>query len=607
MAHHLISPHGGELVDLLAKPERIRELQAASREWPSWDLTPRQLCDLELLLSGGFSPLRGFMSRGDYETTCCQMRLGDGTLWPIPITLDVSEELARSISPGSMLALRDPEGTMLAALQVEDVWEADRFEEARRVYSTTSLRHPGVEHLLRHSHPWYVGGRLEGIHLPSHYDFRSLRMSPSQLREEFVRLGWRRIVAFQTRNPMHRAHHELTLRAAKEADANLLIHPCVGMTKPGDVEYYVKVRCYQALLHQYSKDTAMLALLPLAMRMAGPREALWHAIIRKNYGCSHLIVGRDAASPGCDGSDKACCAPDTAQELLQTHGDELGVTVVPLHTMVYLEERDAYVPENEQPQGWGALTISETEFRHRLAEGREIPAWFTFPEVARELQLAYPPRHRQGFTVFFTGLSGSGKSTLANVLRVKLLELGTRPVTLLDGDIVRKHLSSELGFSKEHRDINIRRIGFVASEITKNGGVAICAPIAPYDAVRKEVRTMIEPFGGFVLVHISTPLAICEVRDRKGLYAKARAGLIQQFTGINDPYELPDDAEIAIDTTDLAPEDAVQEIILHLRSEGFIGAKGEGYPAREAGTRRLLSSHDEMFADRDSRTHRRGA
>jgi sulfate adenylyltransferase len=559
----------------LAKPERVRDLRAASREWPSWDLTPRQICDLELLLNGGFSPLRGFMSRADYERTCCQMRLRDGTLWPIPITLDVSEEFARSISPGSILALRDPEGAMLAALQVEEVWKPDRLEEAQQVYGTTSCEHPGVEYLLRHAHPWYVGGRLEGVHLPPHYDFRSLRPTPPQLREEFVRRGWRKVVAFQTRNPMHRAHQELTLRASKKVQANLLIHPSVGMTKPGDVEYYVRVRCYQALLREYPKDTVMLALLPLAMRMAGPREALWHAIIRKNYGCSHLIVGRDHAGPGCDGAGNAFYGPYAAQELLRTYGEELGVTVVPFHMMVYLEECDAYVPEDEVPEGVRTLNISGTELRHRLAEGRDIPAWFTFPEVARELQLSYPPRHRQGLTVFFTGLSGSGKSTIANVLRVKLLEMGGRPVTLLDGDIVRKHLSSELGFSKEHRDINIRRIGFVASEITKNGGVAICAPIAPYDVVRKEVRAMIQPFGGFVLVHISTPLAICESRDRKGLYAKARAGLIPQFTGVNDPYEAPCDAEVVLDTTDLTPEEAAQEIFLYLQRQGFVGVNRE--------------------------------
>jgi sulfate adenylyltransferase len=388
-----------------------------------------------------------------------------------------------------------------------------------------------------------------------------------------MRLGWRRVVAFQTRNPMHRAHVELTLRAAKQVEANLLINPSVGMTKPGDVEYYVRVRCYQELLSKYPRDTVKLALLPLAMRMGGPREALWHAIIRKNHGCSHFIVGRDHAGPGNDENGKPFYGPYDAQELLRQHQNELGVTMVPFQMMVYLEDEDRYVPEDEVPKGARVLNISGTELRQRLNEGREVPAWFTYPEVSRELQRSYPPRHHQGFTVFFTGLSGSGKSTIANVLRVKFLEMGGRPVTLLDGDIVRKNLSSELGFSREHRDINIRRIGYVASEITKNGGIAICAPIAPYDSIRKEVRGMIQPLGGFILVHLATPLDTCEGRDRKGLYAKARAGILPQFTGVSDPYEAPTDADVVIDTSDTTPEEAAQEIFLHLEREGYIGSE----------------------------------
>lgn len=576
MQDHLIPPHGGQLVNLLATPERCFELQAASRDWLSWDLTPRQLCDLELLLSGSFSPLCGFMSRADYEGTCSKMRLADGTLWPMPITLDVTEEFAKKIAPGSAVALRDPEGVMLAVLHVQDVWKPDREAEAKMVFGTTSTVHPGVAYLTQQSHPWYVGGRVEGIRLPAHHDFRTLRLTPSELRTQFTRLGWRKIVAFQTRNPMHRAHQELTFRAAKEVGANLLIHPSVGMTKPGDVEYYVRVRCYEALLARYPKDTAKLSLLPLAMRMGGPREAVWHAIIRKNHGCSHFIVGRDHAGPGKDHDGKPFYGPYEAQQLLRIHEKELGVTMVPFQMMVYLEDKGSYMPENEVSNGARALNISGTELRQRLAEGREIPSWFTFPEVAKELQRNYPPRHRQGFTVFFTGLSGSGKSTIANIMRVKLLEMGGRPVTLLDGDVVRKHLSSELGFSKEHRDLNIRRIGFVASEITKNGGIAICAPIAPYDSLRKEVRAMIGACGGFVLVHLSTPVDVCEARDRKGLYAKARAGLVPNFTGVSDPYEVPTDPEVVIDTSTMTPEETAQEIFLHLERQGYIGINGNG-------------------------------
>ncbi len=572
---HLIAPHGGKLINLLETQDRAAEILAQSREWPSWDLTGRQLCDLELLLNGGFSPLTGFMTRGDYERVCREMRLAGGTLWPVPVTLDVGESFARSLHEGDRIALRDAEGVMLAALHVQEIWKPDREAEAQAVFKTRSEAHPGAAYLLHETRPFYVGGRLEGIRLPSHYDFRSLRLTPLELRAEFARLGWKRVVAFQTRNPMHRAHQELTLRAAKEVEANLLLHPSVGMTKPGDVEYYVRVRCYQALLSKYPKDTVRLALLPLAMRMGGPREALWHAIIRKNYGCTHLIVGRDHAGPGKDQDGKPFYGPYEAQELLRANQQELGVAMVPFRMLVYLEDQETYVPDDEVPKGARTLNISGTELRKRLTEGRKLPGWFTFPEVAGELQRTYRPRERQGFTLFFTGLSGSGKSTIANVLRVKFLELGGRPVTLLDGDIVRKHLSSELGFSKEHRDINIRRIGFVASEITKNGGIAICAPIAPYDAIRKEVAAMIQPYGGFLIVYVSTPLEVCEARDRKGLYAKARAGLVQQFTGISDPYEPPDDAAVQIDTTGITPEEAAQQIFLHLEREGYIGASSQ--------------------------------
>jgi sulfate adenylyltransferase len=561
---HLIPAHGGKLVDLVAQPERIRELKAHSCQWPSWDLTPRQICDLELLMSGGFSPLPGFMNQEDYEGVCHDMRLGSGVLWPMPITLDVKEEFAKTLQPGSSkIALRDPEGVMLAVLHVEDVWQPDRNAEAESVFKSTSAAHPGVDYLLNKSNSWYVGGRVEGTQAPSHYDFHSLRFTPAELRAEFARLGWRRIVAFQTRNPMHRAHVELTFRAAKQVEANLLIHPSVGMTKPGDVDYFTRVRCYQLLLSKFPQGTVKLSLLPLAMRMGGPREAIWHALIRKNHGATHFIVGRDHAGPGKDTDGKPFYGPYEAQDLFKKHEADIGVTMVPFNMMVYLEDQGYYVPDNEVPNGSRVLNISGTELRERLNEGREIPGWFTYPEVVQELRRSFPPRHKQGLTIFFTGLSGSGKSTIANVLMTKFLEMGGR-----------KHLSSELGFSKEHRDINIRRIGYVASEITKNGGIAICAPIAPYDAVRKQVRSMVDPMGGFILVHVATPVETCEQRDRKGLYAKARAGIIKEFTGISDPYEEPKDAEVVINTADLSPEEAAQEILLHLEREGFIGVNG---------------------------------
>src|SRR5437660_5874328 len=577
---HLIAPHGGELVDLKLDTENAAELKARSRDFPSWDLTSRQIRDLELLLSGGFSPLRGFMNLEDYERVCHEMKLSNDLLWPIPITLDVPEAFAKSLKPvSSKIALRDSEGVMLAVLYVEDVWQPDRKAEAQAVLGTTSIVHPGVDYLLNRGHGWYVGGRVEALQPPTHYDFRILRLTPSDLRAEFAHLGWRRIVGFQTRNPMHRAHVELTFRAASQVEASLLLHPSVGMTRPGDVDYFTRVRCYQLLVSKYPRGTVKLALLPLAMRMGGPREAIWHAIIRKNHGCSHFIVGRDHAGPGNDADGKPFYGPYEAQELFRKHEADIGVTMVPFSMMVYLQDQDRYVPEDEVKNGARVLNISGTELRRRLNDGGEIPTWFTYPEVVHELRRSYPPRHKQGLTIFFTGLSGAGKSTIANVLMIKFLEMGGRPVTLLDGDLVRKHLSSELGFSKEHRDINIRRIGYVSSEITKNGGIAICAPIAPYDAVRKHVREMIEPHGGFILVHVATPLEVCEQRDRKGLYAKARAGILKEFTGISDPYEEPQDAEVVINTADLTPEEAAQEIILHLEREGFIGANANSVPA----------------------------
>ena len=562
-------------MQLQVPADRAAELKAHSKEWPSWDLSPRQLCDLELLVSGGFSPLRGFMNRADYEAVCHNMRLACGVLWPMPITLDVTEEFAKKLTPGSsVIALRDPEGVMLAVLHVEDIWQPDRKAEADAVFKSTSAAHPGADYAINKSNPWYIGGKAEGLQAPSHYDFRSLRLTPADLRAEFKRLGWTNVVGFHTRHPMHRAHVEMTMRAAKQVEANLLIHPAVGTTKRDDVDYFVRTRCYELLLPRYPHGMVKLAILPLATRQGGPREALWHGLIRKNHGCTHFIVGRGHAGPGKDTDGKPFYGPYEAQELFRKHEAELGVRMVPFQTMVYLQNEDRYVPSDEVPEGAKVLEISETELRRRLNEGRDIPSWFTYPEILKELHRSYPPRHKQGFTVFFTGLSGSGKSTIANALMIKFLEMGGRPVTLLDGDLVRKHLSSELGFSKEHRDINIRRIGYVASEITKNGGIALCAPIAPYEATRQSVRQGIEPVGGFVLVHVATPLEVCEERDRKGLYAKARAGLVKEFTGISDPYEVPPKAEVVIDTSQLSPEESAQMILLHLERAGFIGANG---------------------------------
>ena len=563
-------PHGGELKNLYLPAEEAAAEKLAARQYPSWDLSERQLCDIELLLNGAFSPLEGFLNQADYESVVETMRLCSGLLWPIPITLDVSEDFAGGIGSGDRIALRDLEGVVIATLEVSDIWSPDKAAEAVGVFGTGDQAHPAVHYLHHIAGPVYVGGKLRGIEPPTHYDFKHLRDGPEELRQRFRKLGWRRVVAFQTRNPMHRAHQELTLRAARDAEANLLIHPVVGMTKPGDIDHFTRVRCYEQLTSRYPEQTTMLSLLPLAMRMGGPREALWHAIIRKNYGCTHLIVGRDHAGPGKDSKGEDFYGPYDAQELLQAHQEELDISMVPFRMMVYAENRAQYVPVDEAGDDDRVLNISGTELRRRLQEGLDIPDWFSFPDVVAELRRTHPPRHRQGFTVFFTGLSGSGKSTIANALMVKLMEIGGRHVSLLDGDIVRKNLSSELGFSKEHRDLNIRRIGYVASEVTKHGGIAICAPIAPYAATRRIVRDVISPVGGFVEVHVATPLEVCEERDRKGLYAKARAGIIKEFTGISDPYEAPEHPEMVIDTTEISPDLAAHRVLVKLEAMGFI-------------------------------------
>jgi sulfate adenylyltransferase len=557
--------------ELYVSPEAAMALKDEAGAMPSWDLTPRQICDLELLMNGGFSPLKGFLTEADYDGVVENMRLSSGALWPMPITLDVSEKFAEGLEPGTDIALRDQEGVILAIMSVTDKWLPNKAREAEKVFGADDLAHPAVNYLHNVAGPVYLGGPIKGLQAPTHYDFRARRNTPNELRAMFKKLNWQRVVVFQTRNPLHRAHQELTFRAAREAQANLMIHPVVGMTKPGDVDHFTRVRCYEAVLDKYPAATTTLSLLNLAMRMAGPREAVWHGLIRKNHGATHFIVGRDHAGPGKNSQGVDFYGPYDAQELFKQHEAEIGVEMVDFKHMVYVQEKASYYPANEIPEGSTVLDISGTELRRRLREGLDIPEWFSFPEVVTQLRRTSPPRANQGFTVFFTGLSGSGKSTVANALMVKLMEMGGRPVTLLDGDVVRKHLSSELGFSKEHRDINIKRIGYVASEITKNGGIAICAPIAPYTATRRAVREMIEAGGAFVEVHVATPLEECERRDRKGLYKLAREGKIKEFTGISDPYEAPTSPELRIDTTDIDVDSAAHQVLLKLESMGLIG------------------------------------
>ena len=567
---HLIAPHGGTLCNLLVDEDRAEELKQESGKFLNVTLSQRHICDLELLLCGGLSPLRGFMDQASYESVISNMRLPDGSLWSIPITLDVPAKQAEKIEPGQRLALCDGEGFMVAVLTVSDKWQPDKQREAEEIYGTTSTAHPGVRYLMEQVHDTYVGGEVTGVQLPIHNDFETLRDTPEELRHLFQKMGWQNVVGFHTCKPMHRLHREITLQAAKEAQANILLHPSVGMTKPGDLHYYARVHCYQAIRHHYPHHMAVLSLLPSAVRMAGPREVLLNAIMRQNYGCSHMIVGPDhAAPPGVRDEAKRFYPRYAAQKMMEQHQHDLAIRMVPVKELCYASDTEAFVPVDPQNTALHLFHRQGPEAPPGTQPGNSRAGIPTRKCIAA-LRKVYPPRNKKGITLFFTGLSGSGKSTLAKILYAKFIEEGSRPVTLLDGDVVRLNLSSELGFSREHRNINVRRIGFVASEITKNGGIAICAPIAPYTAMRRDARETVEQYGSFIEIHVATSLDVCESRDRKGLYAKAREGIIPEFTGISDPYDLPEHPEIRIDTAGKSPMQAVQEIMLYLLREGYI-------------------------------------
>jgi len=562
----LIAPYGGKLVNLVVTGEERQELLARSSHLPSVQISARSLCDLELLATGAFSPLDRFMGKADYERVLTEMRLKDGTLFPIPICLPLDESALPQY--GDEITLSDARNNTIAVMQIEEVFQYDPQREARLVLGTTDPRHPLISEMVR----WgkvYVTGALKVIDLPRYFDFVELRRTPAQVRELLEKMGNANVVAFQTRNPMHRIHEELTKRAAEEVGGSLLIHPVVGMTKPGDVDHYTRVRVYKALVENYyDPNKTLLSLLPLAMRMAGPREALWHAIIRRNHGANHFIIGRDHAGPGKDSQGRPFYGPYEAQEMLLQYGDEIGVKPVEFKELVYLPDEDRYEQVNLVPEGVRTLNISGTQVRDDyLAKGRLLPEWFTRKETAEILQEMYPPKHKQGVCIWFTGLSGSGKSTTAEVLTSLILERG-RQVTVLDGDVVRTHLSKGLGFSREDRDINILRIGFVASEIARAGGVVITAAISPYRATRNEARKMVGE--NFVEVYVNTPIEVCEQRDVKGLYARARRGQITGFTGVDDPYEEPVDPEIVLYTTDTTPEENARKILAYLEERGFV-------------------------------------
>lgn len=572
------SPHGGVLKDLLARDAPRRdELLAESEKLPAIVLTERQLCDLELILNGGFSPLEGFMNEADYNGVVENLRLKSGALFSMPICLDISPKQVQTLGlkAGGRVTLRDfRDDRNLAILTIDDIYQPDKKKEAKEVFGGDE-EHPAIKFLFNQTQELYIGGKIEALNRLQHYDYVALRYTPAELRTHFDKLGWTKVVAFQTRNPMHRAHRELTVRAARERQANVLIHPVVGLTKPGDIDHFTRVRVYQALMPRYPNGMAVLGLLGLAMRMGGPREAIWHAIIRKNHGATHFIVGRDHAGPGKNSKGVDFYGPYDAQDAIEKYREELGIDVVEFKQMTYLPDSDEYQPKNDVPEGVKTLDISGTELRRRLKVGAHIPEWFSYPEVVKVLRESNPPRYKQGFTIFLTGLWNSGKDAIARALQVTLNQQGGRSTSLLLGETVRSELSAELGFTREDRDTNIARIAFVAGELTKAGAAVVAAPIAPFDEARKEARRAVEQYGSFFLVHVATSLEYSEKTDKRGIYKRAKDGHIKHFTGIDDPYEKPKDADLTVDVEKQSVRAIVHEIILMLESQGFLESINE--------------------------------
>lgn len=568
------TPHGGVLKDLLVRDfPRRDELLTEAEKLPSLILTERQLCDLELILCGGFSPLESFMNKADYDNVVENMRLSSGHVFTMPITLDASKEKVSElgIKAGSRVALRDfRDYSALAIITVEDVWQPNKDVEAQKVFRGDP-EHPAIKYLNEYVKDTYIGGKLEAIQRITHYDYAAIRNTPAELRTLFSKQGWTRVVAFQTRNPMHRAHRELTVRAARQHNATVLIHPVVGLTKPGDIDHFTRVRVYQAILPRYPNGMAMLSLLPLAMRMGGDREAVWHAIIRKNYGATHFIVGRDHAGPGSNSKGVDFYGPYDAQDLVNQFKDELGIEVVPFRMMTFLPARDEYMPIDEVPKGEQTLSISGTELRKRLRLGTDIPEWFSYPEVVKILRESNPPRAKQGFTILVSGYHNSGREAIARALEVTFNQQGGRPVTLLLGDTIRSELSAELGYSREDRFVHLQRIAFVAAELTKAGAAVIAAPQAPFEDGRQAARNIIEKVGSFFLVHVNTPFEHCEKTDRSGFFEAARKGEITGVPGIDCAFENPQKSDISIDITNVSITAAVHQIVLLLESQGFFG------------------------------------
>lgn len=572
-----ISPYGGSLVSLLVNSEGREDLKNYAGRLPSLQLSDRSVCDLELLANGSFSPLAGFMGKSDYQCVLNESRLANGQLFPMPITLPVGNESA--IKLDSDIALRDGKNELLGVMTVEEVYEWDLVELSQNVFGTQDLRHP----LVAEMHGWgkyNISGRLKIFQLPGHHDFRELRLTPAETRAALGVFARKNVIAFQTDDALHRAHEEMTKCAIKERDGVLFLHPIVGLTKLGDIDHYTRVRTYKALSEKYYRQgRILLALLPLATRMAGPREALWHALIRRNYGANCVIIGRNYASPGLNSNGEPFYGAHDAQELVRKHSAELGVEVIQSQEPVYLSGEGKYKEVSAVRSQVETISLSGTQVREiYLNRGEKLPAWFARPEVSEILADIYPPRYRQGVCIWFTGLSGSGKSTTAEILTALLLERG-RQATVLDGDVVRTHLSKGLGFNKEDRDINVRRIGYVASEIVRHGGVVICAAISPYRATRNDVRNMIGP-EHFFEIYVNTPIEVCEQRDVKGMYAKARRGEVTNFTGIDDAYEQPSNPEITLDTVGASPEVNARLIVNLLIERGFVRTDSNGRAKR---------------------------
>ncbi|THB72815.1 MAG: bifunctional sulfate adenylyltransferase/adenylylsulfate kinase [Desulfobulbaceae bacterium] len=552
---------------------RAEVLRREALELAAIDLNERQLFDLELLLNRGFYPLSGYLNRAEYDSVLSNLSLPDGTTWPMPICLDVTEQVAASVSAGQRIVLNDQEGFLLAILTISDIWKPDKKLEATAVYGTDDAQlHPGVHQLYHQVNDWYIGGMIEGVALPVHYDFLQLRLTPTETVRRFTMNGWRRILGFHTEEYLHCAHREMLMDTAKSVGAAIFLQPVVGLDHPGDVDFYTHIRCYQLFTQKFPPNMIMMGLSPYASRKAGPRDALLQAIMRRNFGCSHFVVAPDHADPFAhiNGPDSLFYEKGAAQQLVAEHSTSTGIEMVPQVEYSYRKDTAKYFPSASFVDDESKELITSAELQKKIVNNQEIPEYFTWPDIVKELQYAFPPRAKQGFTVFMTGLSGSGKSTIAKVLLVKFMEMRDRPVTLLDGDIVRQNLSSELTFSREHRDLNVTRIGFVASEITKNGGIALCAPIAPYDEPRQANRSLISRYGGYIEVYVATPLEVCEQRDRKGLYAKARSGKVKGVTGITDPYIPPSKPDITIDTSLITPMEAVQEILIYLQQQGYL-------------------------------------